>query len=249
MNTPGRWRTCRAARSVSHSPGTPWSLVYRPLVISEPPGTFSETLSSPCPLIFTAADPQALFTLAQYQASGGEILDDQGRPSLQSQPLKQVLEYYQQGVTREQIPSWTTEFQDDEQTWQAFNDNKAPMVITWLSRYLNSMLSDTAGAPIPTPEGKPYSAATGWVWAMASPDPEHERLSAELAEFLSEGDFLARWTSALEIRRHVPAPYRDGTVLPCVPWRTKFSPRPSFCHRRMCSPASAHLSSKPPSRS
>ncbi len=172
-------------------------LAYRPLVVPEPPDTFSETLSSPGPLIFPAADPQALFTLAQYQASGGETLDEQGRPSLQSHPLNQVLQYYQQGVSSEQIPSWITQFQDDEQTWQAFNDNKAPMVITWLSRYLNSMLSDTAGAPIPTPQGKSYTLATGWVWAMASPDPEHERLSAELAEFLSDGEFLARWTSAL----------------------------------------------------
>jgi len=172
-------------------------MVYRPLANPEPPSTYSETLSVLGPLIFPAADPQALFTLAQYQASGGEILNEQGRPSLQSQPLNQVLEYYQQGVARGQIPSEITQYQDDEQSWQAFNTNNAPMVITWLSRHLRSLLGDTAGAPIPTPEGKPYTLATGWVWAMASPDPEHEKLSAELAEFLSEGDFLARWTSAL----------------------------------------------------
>jgi ABC-type glycerol-3-phosphate transport system substrate-binding protein len=172
-------------------------LAYRPLLLPEPPGTLSETLSVAGPLIFPAADPQALFTLAQYQASGGKILNDQGRPALQSQPLAQVLEYYQQGMALEKIPASTTQYQDDEQSWQAFNTNNAPMVITWLSRLLNSGLNDTDGAPIPTPDGKLYTLASGWLWAMASPNPEHERLSAELAEFLSEGDFLAQWTSAL----------------------------------------------------
>jgi len=123
-------------------------LVYRPLAILSTQHIFRDTLH-PGPLIFPAADPQALFTLAQYQASGGKILNEQGRPSLQSQPLNQVLEYYQQGVTRGQIPSGITQYQDDEQSWQAFNATGAPMVITWLSRHLRLLLSDTAARQSP----------------------------------------------------------------------------------------------------
>lgn len=172
-------------------------LVYRPSAIPNPPRTFSETLSVPGPLIFPAADRQALFTLAQYQANGGEILDEQGRPTLQTQPLSQVLEYYQKGINLDQTPAWLTQYQDDEQAWQGFSTNNAPMGITWISRYLNETPVDASGAPLPTLDGKPYTLGNGWVWAMASPNPEHEKLSAELAEFLSEGDFLAQWTSAL----------------------------------------------------
>jgi len=172
-------------------------LVYRSPVIPEPPRLLSDTLSTPGPLVFQAAGPGALFTLAQYQAHGGAILDEQGRPSLETQPLVKVLDYYQKAVQVELMPYWLTQYQDDEQTWQAFIDNNAPMVITWASRHLKTMLDDTAGSPLPTPQGKPATLATGWVWAMASPNPEHQKLSADLAEFLSEGDFLASWTSAL----------------------------------------------------
>jgi ABC-type glycerol-3-phosphate transport system substrate-binding protein len=34
------------------------------------------------------------------------------------------------------------------------------------------------------------------VWALSSPQTERRALSIELAEFLTEGDFLANWTAA-----------------------------------------------------
>jgi ABC-type glycerol-3-phosphate transport system substrate-binding protein len=195
-------------------------LVYRPTALPEPPETYSETLSTPGPLVFPAADPDALFTLLQYQASGGAILDDQGRPSLQPKPLAQVLEFYYQGRLGDFFPDWLTLYPDDEQSWQAFTANNAPMAISWMSRYLSQPPAapaptanpasgsstvtppavpsmDLAGAPLPTPNGEAYTFATGWVWAMATPDPEREKLSAELAEYLTEADFLADWSSAM----------------------------------------------------
>jgi ABC-type glycerol-3-phosphate transport system substrate-binding protein len=192
-------------------------LVYRPSALPEPPNTYSGTLSTLGPLIFPAADPKALFTLLQYQAAGGVSVDEQGRPSLQPKPLAQVLEFYQQGRLGDNFPDWLTGYQEDEQSWQAFTANNAPMVVTWMSRYLNQPsaaagptaspgpgtppavgpMAEWAGAPLPTPSGDPYTLATGWVWAMASPDPEREKLSAELAEYLTEAEFLADWSSAL----------------------------------------------------
>jgi multiple sugar transport system substrate-binding protein len=70
------------------------------------------------------------------------------------------------------------------------------MAVTWTSRYLANMLADTASAPIPTEDGAAYTLATGWVWALASPQPEKQALGAQLAEFLTESDFLAQWTLA-----------------------------------------------------
>ena len=171
-------------------------LVYRTVSIPEPPHTFSDTFSVPGPLIFTAADPQALFTLMEYQASGGRILDDQGRPALQNLPLTQVLNYLHIAAVNELMPNWLTQFQDDDQAWNSFSEGNGTMIATWMSRYLKNQLADTGGAPIPTFNGKPLSLASGWVWALASPDPEHQRLSADLAKYLSEGDFLAEWTTA-----------------------------------------------------
>jgi ABC-type glycerol-3-phosphate transport system substrate-binding protein len=171
-------------------------LVYRPSVLGQPPEDLTSALSSSGPLAFPAADPQALFTLALYQAAGGDIRDEQGRPILQADILEEVLKFYQDGSEAEFTPFWLTQLQTDEQAWGEFTEQNAPQVITWLSRYLNSDQADLAAAPLPTLEGNDYTLSNGWVWALGSADPERQRLAAELAEFLSEADFLARWDAA-----------------------------------------------------
>lgn len=171
-------------------------LIYRPLTIPAPPKTLSDTLSSPGPLVCAAADPQALFTLTQYLANGGTILDEQGRPRLEVAPLTEILTYYQRAADLDLIPVWVTQLENYDQVWQAFSDGKAEMAVTWTSHHISNLKADSAGAPLPTITGEPFSLATGWVWALASPEPDHQLISAELGKFLSESDFLARWTAA-----------------------------------------------------
>lgn len=171
-------------------------MIYRS-TIPVPPKTLSDTLSSTGPLAFTAADAQSLFTLAQYLASGGAILDEQGRPRLEVAPLTEVLSYYQRAAALDLIPIWVTQIETDEQVWEAFSAGRAELAITWTSHHIGNLQADIAGAPLPTSSGQPFCLATGWVWALASPKPDHQLISAELGEFLSEADFLARWTSAL----------------------------------------------------
>ncbi len=172
-------------------------LVYHTTNIPVPPRTLSDTLASPGPFLFPAADPQALFTLAQYQASGGEVLDDQERPTLEALPLTEVLTYYHTAAVSGLIPLEATQYQTDSEIWEAFNAGNADMIATWASDYFNNMLGNAAGSPLPTADGRFSTLATGWVWALATPEPQHQQLTVELAEFLSEGDFLARWTTAL----------------------------------------------------
>jgi ABC-type glycerol-3-phosphate transport system substrate-binding protein len=172
-------------------------LVYRPEVIEEPPHNWATTLQAPGALVFPAADPLALFTLAQYQANGGEIRDEEGRPFLDEGTLTEVLTFYQQAEAVEVMPFWLTQFQSNEQVWEAFLEDRTDMVVTWASSYLNEKLINSAVDFYPTPNGRPYSLSTGWVWALATANPEHHELSVRLAEFLTDSNFLAEWTEAL----------------------------------------------------
>ena len=178
-------------------------LVYRPGKISVPPAGWAAALEMRSALLFPAADPLALFTIAQYQAGGGEIRDAEGRPFLQAEQLGVVLDFYMQAEQAGLMPYWLTQYQSDEQIWQSFLDEHADMAITWSSRYFTTVYSTTNGipdvafAPLPTYTGQPFTLATGWVWALASPNSDQRILSMELAEFLSDADFLANWTEAL----------------------------------------------------
>ncbi|NJN44198.1 MAG: hypothetical protein HC806_05390 [Anaerolineae bacterium] len=37
---------------------------------------------------------------------------------------------------------------------------------------------------------------TGWAWAISNPSSVHQALSIELTQFLTEAEFLTRWTEA-----------------------------------------------------
>lgn len=178
-------------------------LVYRPWKILSPPADWAATLDTHSILAFPAADPLALFTVTQYQAGGGVIRDPEGRPFLSTEPLSAVLDYYMQAEQSGLMPFWLTQFQSDDQAWQAFQEERSDMVVTWLSRYLTAVSSPTNGdqniafAPLPTLDGQLFTLATGWVWALASPHQEKNIMSVELAEFLSGASFLSLWTESL----------------------------------------------------
>ena len=173
-------------------------MIFRPEVVGDPPSDWTSALETVGPLAFPAADPLALHTLALYQAAGGVIQDEQGRPTLNANTLAQVLAIYKESESANLLPLWLTQIEDDEQAWEAYQSQRASMVVTWASRYLANQETEleSSAAPIPTPDGTPYTLATGWVWALSNPQPEKQRLAIELAEYLTDPSFLAEWSLA-----------------------------------------------------
>jgi ABC-type glycerol-3-phosphate transport system substrate-binding protein len=50
--------------------------------------------------------------------------------------------------------------------------------------------------PIITQDGAPFTLANGWVWALSSQQVERHAVSVDLAEFLTEGEFLSTWSES-----------------------------------------------------
>ena len=184
-------------------------LVYRPKKLPSPPKNWQQAQELVLPLLFPAADPRATLTLAFYQASGGAVHDDEGKPFLDTQTLAEVFAFFAQSSENESLPYWLTQYQDDLQVWEAFaNEQRSDLVVTWATRYLETVATQNitatqsftttqlAIAPLPMPDGKPFTLASGWVWALATPRQENQVLSTELAEFLTDSNFLAAWTQA-----------------------------------------------------
>ena len=166
-------------------------LAYRPEKVSEPPSTWQAVVEGKGPLAFPAGDPQALFALTLYQSVGGSVRDDQGRPALDQKALTRVFTFFQNAETSGAMPYWLTQYQDDDQAWQGFQDGHADMIATWSSRYLTNPVTDTAIAPLPSAGGSPFTLANGWVWALVGSPTASQEKAVELAQFLTEVDFLA----------------------------------------------------------
>lgn len=171
-------------------------LIYRPAEIATPPRDWATLLSLTEPLIFPAGDEQALFTLAQYLASDAPIQDDEGRPMLEIEALRRVLTFFQEAERANVLPFWLTQYTTYEQAWQAYRDGSADMLIGWTSQYLGELPVDSSAMAIPTPDGRAFTLVNGWVWALSNLPAKSHAASVELAEYLTEGEFLARWTAA-----------------------------------------------------
>ena len=146
--------------------------------------------------IFPAADPRALFTLSLYLSAGGTLQDSQGRLKLDEAILAEVLSLYSPEIENPFISSQVINYENDEQAWNAFREQRGNLVVTWTSRFLQEQTLPLALAPLPGLETGQYTLATGWSWALAGSNPDNQALAVELAEFLSDSQFLAEWTQA-----------------------------------------------------
>ena len=169
-------------------------LLYRPAVLPDAPADWPGVINSNLPLAFAAADGQALTTLQLYLSAGGEVKDSQGRPTLQAEPLAQVLKLLDEGVKTGVFPNWLAQYQTDGQAWQAYREQRTQLLITWSSHYLADLPADTAATPLPSLGEKPVALATGWVWALSDPVVERRAASVRLAEFLVDSEFLSQWS-------------------------------------------------------
>jgi ABC-type glycerol-3-phosphate transport system substrate-binding protein len=146
--------------------------------------------------IFPAADPRALFTLSLYLSAGGTLQDSQGRLALNEAVLAEVLSYYLPDTESGFVSPQVTNYENYEQAWNAFHELRGNLVVSWTSRFLNEDTISLALAPLPGVETGQFTLATGWSWALAGSNPEDQTLAVELAEFLSDSQFLGEWTQA-----------------------------------------------------
>jgi ABC-type glycerol-3-phosphate transport system substrate-binding protein len=174
-------------------------LAYSGSMMETQPLSLQDVLTQQNALLFPASDPQALFAICEYLAVGGRVQDDQGRPSLEEGSLVNLLDYFQQASQAQVMPITLTQFTDDNQVWAALLSGQYPMGVTWTGTYLDDADVDQSGleiAPLPTPDGSPFSLASGWSWGLAGQDPGRQALSVKMVEFLVDPEFLGEWNLA-----------------------------------------------------
>lgn len=173
-------------------------IVYRPALVGKPPPDWNSLiqLKQNNVVAFPADDAQGFFTLALYQSTGAPIQDAQQRPVLNVDALSLVLKVIDSGAKAGAFPYWLSQYGSDAQSWQAFQDKRANLAVTWVSRYLSEMPADGAILSLYPVSKTAFTLADGWVWAVANPHPDQRKMAVGLAEFLVDGNFLARWTSA-----------------------------------------------------
>lgn len=170
---------------------------YRSTAISQVPPSWNNLLNTRVALGFAAADPNANFTIAQLLALKAEDSPAGFDPS--EADLRAVFELYGDGQARQVFPFWLTQYQNTDQTWQAFTEGQLPMVGAWSNQVFSNRLTEISGASMPTLNGRPFAMMRGWLWSVTTPDSERAALAGELAIFLANPEFLAQYSAAASL--------------------------------------------------
>ena len=147
-------------------------------------------------LIFPAANPQALYSLSLYLSAGETLSDDQILPTLDETILTELFSFYALSTENDFITPTNVEYQDPKQTWTALREQRGNLSVNWVSTYLQDPIPGLKIAPLPGLRDGYYTLATGWSWALAGSNLENQPLAMELAEFLSDSQFLTEWSQA-----------------------------------------------------
>jgi ABC-type glycerol-3-phosphate transport system substrate-binding protein len=160
------------------------------------PETWDQTVSRVRPIFFPLGDSRSLFLFFGYYAAGGVAFHSLTDAGILADPFVRELtwlaalqEHNILSPRSLQIDSFENAFLEGQNYGEA-------------SAAMYSLAARGKGFSIgylPTPDGKRFSLATGWAWAVASPDPVRRARAAGLMEWLSDPDFLAQWSEALAV--------------------------------------------------
>lgn len=178
---------------------------FRPSAVEAYPSNWSALLESRLTLGFAAADPDALFTIAELISAEETAAASEADFAPSQDALNVVFNFYESGTERGNFPFWLNQYQTQDQSWQAFTEGRVPMVVTRISRVLDARNVDVLGAPLPTQNGEPFALVDGWVLAVTGSQAQSNELATELAQFLTTPEFLAQWTAAAGLLPTQPA--------------------------------------------
>ena len=152
--------------------------------------TWDNIFSSEESLVFPVSDPQALVALSLYVSAGGKLINEQGLPTLDEEPLTQTLTFIQNGLQEQAFLPAMINYETDMQSLQAYRDGRANIAIGWAVNY--HQVDDGVMQPIPSLNA-PHTFANSWIWTLAGSNPENQQVATELAEYLIADEFASNW--------------------------------------------------------
>ncbi len=163
-----------------------------------PPQTWADLRPENGSTALPLNDPNALLTLQQYIALGGQYLDDQGRPVLDRLILTQILTDYQTMQTAGILPVESVTAASPEDTWTMYRENHASSAVTFFDSYLldRHRVSAVGFTTLPTHTGQAAAFARQWNYALITGDPSRQAMALELVRWLTTPDNMGAWSLA-----------------------------------------------------
>ena len=142
-------------------------------------------------ITFAANDPTTALSFCLYDEE-----------NIEEESLTNLLTFYQS----ETISPKSAEYQNTNEILET------PAVI-WSSDFLEESPANAIFSTVPNPNGDACSLANAWLWTLAGSDPKRQLAAVELAEYLSQSEFLSEWTVALNLLPPRPTALDENEIL------------------------------------
>ncbi|MFO7536461.1 MAG: extracellular solute-binding protein [Chloroflexota bacterium] len=153
-------------------------------------------------LLFPGSGAEGVMIWLQlYLAYGGELVDENGEPALQAEPLRLALEHLNQARQQSFITSQSSNVGSLDEAWQVFAGGGATIVQTNAGLFLREQLweQNYGAAANPGLDAPLPPLVNSWVWAVGTNDPVRRALATELIAFLVQPRNLGEWSQAAHI--------------------------------------------------
>ena len=146
----------------------------------------------------------ALFGLQFYLAEGGTLVNENGQPDLQAEPLARAL---RQIAIRPENLLQSRQLKTLDEAWQYYQVGQSGFLWVRADYYLGRRAEASAapGAPepgtsrVPGPGGPLTPLTTTWVWAITTADPARQGPAADLIRTLTAPGALAGWAERSQL--------------------------------------------------
>jgi len=172
--------------------------VYNKDNITEAPLDWAAILSGPVSYLFPAGDKLAKFTIAQYLSQDGELQNESGELTLEVRVLRDILDFYSTSREAGIVSLSALQLSTGNETWALLEQNAAQSALVPLDAYILKANRNTYGAQsLPTRDGEGIILTRTFAWALVTPDPDRQAITADFLNWLLRPEFLGPWSHAL----------------------------------------------------
>ena len=149
-------------------------------------------------MLAAAGDDASALAFQLYNDENGSLASGSERFNFESNALAAGLDQIRlandSGIIADESSRTTT----PQDSWSLFQRGEANIVMVTPEQYLQRRSEGTSSAfvAIPGREGAMEPLVSGWMWAIATPDPARQAISAELIQWLNNPSNLGTWSAA-----------------------------------------------------
>jgi ABC-type glycerol-3-phosphate transport system substrate-binding protein len=176
--------------------------VYRAAVFTEAPLSFNDVLLQKPVYLFPGGTTPVNWTLLlQYRAAGGALVNAEGAPALDRDPLVAVLSYYARGVEQGLFDPALLQYTRYDEYWNRFASGDANLIGVDSMTYLahKTAVQNIGLASIPTLGTTPITALDGWMWVVTTNDPDRQQQALVFLSWMMRISQQSSYTEAFGI--------------------------------------------------